>query len=265
MATKNVLAIDLGNESGRVVNVAFDGEKLTARTRYRFMNHAITVGGVLHRDVLNFFQHIQDGIIHATQDTPVDGVGVASFGVDFGLLDARGRLLANPVHMRDSRTDGIAAQVHAQVSEQELFRRTGVASHPINTLFQLAALVRDDDWQLQHAHTLLTMPNLVNYWLTGETLSEFTHSTTTQCYSPGSGTWDAALLEQLDIPAHIFPQIVPPGECIGSYRDVPVYSVASHDTASAVVAVPAESERFAYCSSGTWSLFGLEVDAPITS
>lgn len=265
MATKNVLAVDLGNESGRVVNIAFDGEKITARTRYRFMNHPVTVSGVLQWDVLNFFQQIQDGIIHATQETQVAGVGVASFGVDFGLLDTRDRLIANPVHMRDSRTDGILERVHAQISEKDLFQRTGIGSHPINTLFQLASLVRDNDWQLQHAQTLLTMPNLINFWLTGEKLSEFTHSTTTQCYSPAAGTWDTALLKQLNIPAHIFPQIVKPGECIGTYRDVPVYTVASHDTASAVVAVPTETPNYAYCSSGTWSLFGLEVAAPITS
>lgn len=259
-----VLAIDLGNESGRVVSVTFDGERVTAAERYRFANNPVTVRGTLHWDVLRLWHEIEQGLNCCKEDA-VSGIGVASFGVDYGLLDRDGNLLGNPVHMRDTRTEDVLPWVFERISERALFERTGVGAHPINTLFQLASMVRDGSPQLDAAHTLLTMPNLINYWLTGEKLSEFTHTTTTQCYSPFKADWDNDLLNLLDIPTAMFPQVVPPGEHIGSYGHIPIYTVASHDTASAVVAVPTETANYAYISSGTWSLFGLEVPQPVTN
>lgn len=196
---------------------------------------------------------------------PLAGIAVDSFGVDFGLLDNHGKLISNPVHMRDSRTEGLMEWVLEYVPREALFQRTGIGFYVINTLYQLASILRDAPWQLENAQTLLTMPNLMNYWLTGEIASEFTHTTTTQCYNWQTGDWDWQTLNTLGIPTKIFPHIIQPGNQIGSYRNVPVFTVASHDTGSAVVAVPAETQNFAYISSGTWSLFGLETRQPLTS
>lgn len=269
MSKQHILAVDLGNESGRVMSLYFDGNCIEAGGAYRFPNDPVTVRGILHWDVLRLWHHVQQGINRATSSSETTekpaGIGVASFGVDFGLLDKHGKLLGNPVHMRDTRTQDIAEWVFERVPEAVLFRRTGVGAHPINTLFQLAALVRNDDPQLAQAHTLLTMPNLINYWLTGEKRSEFTHSTTTQCFSPALGDWDKDLLVDVGIPTGMFPEVVQPGTPMGSHSQIPVYAVASHDTASAVVAVPTETEHYAYISSGTWSLLGLEVPNPVTS
>lgn len=258
----DLIAVDLGNESGRVMGIRFDGEHISSSEVYRFPNNPVTARGTLHWDVLRLWHEIEQGLSKA-MSAPVDGIGVDSFGVDFGLLDARGQLIANPVHMRDSRTEGMMAWVLERVPQQTLWERTGIGFYIINTLYQLAALVNHAPWQLETARTFLTMPNLINYWLTGEKLSEFTHTTTTQCYNPFTQDWDWETLKALHIPAEIFPAVVQPGERIGVYQDVPVFSVASHDTGSAVVAVPAETPNYAYISSGTWSLMGLETRAPI--
>jgi rhamnulokinase len=257
------IAVDLGNESGRIMRVVREGERLTSHEVYRFPNNPVTVRGTLTWDVLRLWHEIEQGLDIALRD-PADGIGVASFGVDFGLLDGRGALIANPVHMRDGRTDGMMEWVFERVPKADLWQRSGgIGFHVINTLYQLAAIKTQQPWQLDAAQTLLTMPNLINYWLTGEALSEFTHTTTTQCYNPLAGDWDRPTLEALDIPTAMLPPVVHPGTRISSYRDVPVYAVASHDTGSAVVAVPAETPHYAYISSGTWSLFGVETTAPL--
>jgi rhamnulokinase len=258
-----LIAIDLGNESGRVMRVTFDGQRISSSEVYRFANHPVTVHGTLYWDVLRLWHEIQHGLTLALRE-PADGIAVDSFGVDFGLLDGRGELIGNPVHMRDRRTEGVMQQVLQIIPRETLFERSGgIGFYVINTLYQLVAVQRDAPWQLETARTLLTMPNLMNYWLTGERLSEFTHSTTTQCYNPLAGDWDRATLDALGIPTAIFPSIVRPGERIGAYQGTPVYAVASHDTGSAVVAVPAETPHYAYISSGTWSLFGIETRQPL--
>jgi rhamnulokinase len=260
--TLDVIAVDLGNESGRVYKVSFDGALLQGEELYRFPNIPVTLNGTLYWDALRLWHEIQTGL-SAALAAPVRGIGVDSFGVDFGLLDAHGNLISNPVHMRDSRTEGMMEWVFSQVGRAELYERTGIGFYVINTLYQLAAIKRDSPWQLDITRTLLTMPNLINFWLTGQKLSEFTHTTTTQCYNPTLADWDRDMLGRLGIGTTMFPPVVQPGHEIGLYQDVPVYTVAGHDTGSAVVAVPTQTPNFAYISSGTWSLFGLETFAPI--
>ncbi|HUN06553.1 MAG TPA: rhamnulokinase family protein [Aggregatilineales bacterium] len=258
------LAIDLGNESGRVMRLRYDGSRISAEEVYRFANGPVTLRGTLHWDVLRLWNEIESGLSAALGE-PAEGIGVDSFGVDFGLLDDRGQLLGNPVHMRDSRTEGMMDWVLERVPKEYLFERTGIGFYVINTLYQLAALFHQSPWQLDSARTFLTMPNLINYWLTGEKVSEWTHSTTTQMVNWRDEDWDTDTLDQLMIPTMMLPEIVPPGHRIGRYQGVPVYTVASHDTASAVVAVPAETAHYAYISSGTWSLFGIETRQPLTN
>jgi rhamnulokinase len=246
------------------MRVEYDGRVIRAEQVYRFPNNPVVVGGTLHWDVLRLWHEISAGLGGALQ-APAEGIGVDSFGVDFGLLDERDHLIGNPVHMRDSRTEGMMDWVLAQVDKRALFERTGIGFYVINTLYQLAAIQRSAPWQLEAARALLTMPNLINFWLTGEKLSEFTHTTTTQCYDWQREDWDRRTLTALGIPTRMLLPVVQPGVQIGRYRTTPVYSVASHDTGSAVVAVPTETPHFAYISSGTWSLFGIETRDPLTN
>jgi rhamnulokinase len=262
---RSLAALDLGNESGRVMRVQFDDGRLQVEEVYRFANYPVTIRGTLYWDVLRLWHELEHGLVQMLTE-PLDGIAVDSFGADFGLLDARGQLLGNPVHMRDGRTTGIMEWVLERIPRETLFQRSGgIGFYTINTLYQLVAILRQQPWQLEQATTLLTMPNLMNYWLTGEKLSEFTHSTTTQCYDPLAGSWDYPTLETLGIPTAMFPQVVQPGARIGRYESVPVFTVASHDTGSAVVAVPAETPHYAYISSGTWSLVGIETTQPLLS
>ena len=260
----DLIAVDLGNESGRIFSVRFDGKRVQSAERHRFANVPVMVANTLYWDVLRLWHEIEHGLAAAQLETAAS-IGVASFGVDFGLLDRRGQLLANPIHMRDKRTEGVLEHVLALVPRHELYERTGIGFYVINTLYQLVALQRDAPELLDLTHTLLTMPNLITYWLTGEKINEFTHTTTTQCYNPTLGDWDRDLLRRLDLPTHFLPTVVQPANLIGLYQRVPVFTVASHDTASAVVAVPAETPHFAYLSSGTWSLLGVETQRPILS
>jgi rhamnulokinase len=258
------LAIDLGNESGRVMRLRYDGTTISAEEVYRFPNGPVNLRGSLHWDVLRLWSEIEIGLTAALREA-AEGIGVDSFGVDFGLLDDRGQLLGNPVHMRDSRTDGMMEWVLERIPRERLYERTGIGFYVINTIYQLAALFHHTPWQLDSARTFLTMPNLINYWLTGEKLSEWTHSTTTQMVNWRDEDWDRDTLDHLMIPTMMLPEIVQPGRKIGRYQGVPVYTVASHDTASAVLAVPTETPHYAYISSGTWSLFGIETKAPLTN
>jgi rhamnulokinase len=182
--------------------------------------------------------------------------------VDFGLLDARGSLLGNPVHYRDPRTDGMLEAAFERVPREDIFAQTGVQFLPINSLYQLLALVRADDPALRLAATFLTIRDLLNYWLTGKKVAEFTNATTTQCFNPRTGTWAEPLLRDLGIPRHIFPEVLPPGVLLdesGAAQSTRVVVAGSHDTASAVAGTPLISADAAYISSGTWSLVGVEV------
>lgn len=261
MSQRRVIAVDLGAESGRVVEVHIDDSRLHLTETHRFTNTPVQVQGTLYWDVLRLWHDIKTGIDQAQPDAA--SVGIDTWGVDFALLDKDGAMIANPVHYRDGRTEGMMEWVFERVPRRDIFERTGIQFMMINTLYQLTSMVHNKNPLLGSAATLLTIPDLFHYWLSGARSCEFTHVSTTQCYNPKLGNWDFELLSALDIPTHIFPQIVQPGTQIGHYNGIPVTVPASHDTGSAVVAVPAENENYAYISSGTWSLVGLEVDAPV--
>jgi rhamnulokinase len=258
---RHVLAVDLGAESGRVLRIRLEGQRLSADEMHRFPNNPVYAGDTLYWDALRLWHEIQQGVA-AGMDGALS-VGVDAWGVDFALLDGDGRLVSNPVHYRDARTSGLTEWVFERVPRRTIFDRTGVQFMPINTLYQFASLVQKNSPALKSTAVAVSMPDLFNYWLTGEIGWEFTHATTTQFYNPRAGNWDYETLEALGVPIQWFPQIVQPGARFGHYQGLPVIMPATHDTGSAVAAVPAVDEHFAYISSGTWSLIGLEVNTPI--
>ncbi|MAS33413.1 MAG: rhamnulokinase [Anaerolineaceae bacterium] len=261
MHTKNVLAVDLGAESGRVVRVGFDGSQFSLEEIHRFPNTPVQARGTLHWDVLRLWHEITTGIQAAGSDTA--GIGVDTWGVDFALLDRNGNLLSNPVHYRDSRTDGMFDWVFERVPRRTVFERTGIQFMVINSLYQLASMVKNNSPLLDITETLLPIPDLFNYWLSGTKSAEFSHVSTFQCYNPHSGNWDYDTLQALGLPTDILPTIIQPGTRIGDYQAIPVIAPATHDTGCAVAAVPTTTANYAYLSSGTWSLIGLEVQQPV--
>lgn len=275
MAAGQLLAFDLGAESGRAMLGRFDGRRLQLQERHRFPTGATVVHERLYWDVLRLHDEIKQGL-RATADVDIASVGVDTWGVDYGLLADDGSLLDNPRHYRDPRTDGVMARALERISRDRVFAATGVQFMPINTLFQLLAMQETEAVQLQAAQRFLMMPDLLHFFLTGESVCEFTNATTTQFYDPRQGRWSEELFEAFGLPTRILPEIVAPGtrlgpllastatEC-GVSAGVPVVAPATHDTGSAVAAVPAAGADFAYISSGTWSLMGAELDAPDVS
>ncbi len=265
MATKTVLAVDLGAESGRVMSVQFDGMALTLNEINRFPNKPVFVRDTLHWNVLDLWQNITAGIEAGKVHQPA-GVGVDTWGVDFALLDSQGSLISLPVHYRDRRTDGMPEKVFAKVPRTKIFEQTGIQIMQINTLYQLASMVEAKSPLLDIADTFLTMPDLLNYWLSGAKVGEYSNATTTQMFNTSTGEWAIDILKQLDIPVDILPEIVQPGTRLGNkYDGIPVIAPACHDTGSAVAAIPASSPNFGYISSGTWSLAGIEAPSPIVT
>ncbi|MBO0823488.1 MAG: rhamnulokinase, partial [Actinobacteria bacterium] len=267
-----VAAADLGASGGRVVAGRVGPGLLDVREVHRFANVPVTAVGTLHWDILRLYQEILDGLGSSARDFELASIGIDSWGVDYGLLDSAGALLGNPVHYRDGRTEGVTERVLAAVPATELYAVTGIQQLPINTIVQLVAAAESP--QLSAASTLLLIPDLLGYWLTGEIGAEVTNASTTQLYDVTSRTWAGPLMERVGIPARLFPPLRQPGEQVGGLAaDVAdagglpaglrVTAVASHDTASAVVAVPARDRAFAYISCGTWSLVGLELDQPV--
>lgn len=274
MAGLTFVAFDVGAESGRCMLGAFDGRRVELRELVRFPNGPVRVGGRMHWDVLHLFEQIKDGLRRgAREGQRVAGIGLDTWGVDFALLDRRDALISNPYHYRDRRTDGMMAEAFRRVARDEIFAATGIQFMPINTLFQLLAMVVTGDPALDAAESFLMIPDLFNFWLTGQKACEFTDATTTQCYDPRARDWAWALLARMAIPSRIFPSVIPPASVLGPLqRDVaeevglpavPVIAPACHDTAAAVAAVPAGEPGFAYISSGTWSLVGVEGAQPV--
>ncbi|WIM98691.1 rhamnulokinase family protein [Actinoplanes oblitus] len=245
-------AVDLGASGGRVVVGTFRDGGLDLDVVHRFPNEPVRVGGTLHWDILGLYREMLAGLRAAG---PVDSIGIDSWAVDYGLLDADGALLGNPVHYRDSRTDGIAAGV------PDLYPVNGLQKLPFNTVYQLLAAAGTR--QYQAAATLLLIPDLLAYWLTGEVGAEYTNASTTGLLDVRTGNWSWSSMADLGLRADLFPAIRRPGDVIGHFAGTPVVAVGSHDTASAVVAVPADHHRFGYVSSGTWSLVGLELAHPV--
>lgn len=228
---------------------------------HRFWNGPVRTHGRLHWDILHLYRSMLEGLHQAG---PVDSIGIDSWAVDYGLLDKSGRLLSNPVHYRDSRTDGVMARVLERIPADELYAITGLQQLPFNTLYQLAG-------EEVAGETFLMIPDLLAYWLTGEIGVERTNASTTQLYDVLARDWSGEVVARARLPRRVLPRLFEPGDVLGHVLAVetglsagtPVVAVGSHDTASAVVAVPAEGDRFAYISSGTWSLVGLELEAPV--
>jgi rhamnulokinase len=253
----------------------FDGERLRLSEVHRFPNGPVRLPDGLHWDTLRRWTEIKHSLALAVQEHGADlaSVGLDTWGVDFGLLDRDGALISNPYHYRDSRTDGMLDEAFRRVPREQIFQHTGIQFMQINSLYQLLSMVINHSPVLDIAESFLTMPDLLNYWLTGRKLCEFSSATTTQCYDPRKGDWAKPLLERMGVPTYIFPEIVPPGTILGELRPsvadevgmkgLQVIAPACHDTGCAVAAVPAAGSNFAYISSGTWSLMGAELLEPI--
>ncbi|HZU26994.1 MAG TPA: rhamnulokinase family protein [Bryobacteraceae bacterium] len=262
MPQRAFVAIDLGATSGRVMLCRLADSRLTLREAHRFPNQPVFYNGGLHWNMPGIWQEIRRGL--DSIDTPVDSIGVDSWGVDYALLGEGGALLENPFHYRDARTDGVMEEVCARIGADRLYDITGVQLMPINTLYQLCAAQRRMPRVLAAAEHLVTIPDLVNFWLTGTIGCEYTIASTTQMLSQRTRDWAADLLRALELPTHLLTRIVPPGTRLGALSGAEVIAPACHDTASAVASVRASGDT-AFLSSGTWSLLGTEVPAPVVT
>jgi rhamnulokinase len=269
----SVAAVDLGASNGRVLAGQVGEGRLDMRVLNRFPNVPVRVAGVLQWDIQALYQGVIEGLRGASREGGhLDSVGIDAWAVDYGLLDATGALIANPVHYRDERTAGVMERVLQVVPATELYQLTGIQFLPINTVYQLVAALATPE--IAAAKTLLLIPDLVSFWLTGEIGAESTNASTTQLLDVNTGQWATDLMNRLGIDAQLFPPLRHPGAPAGHLRrdvlaetaltgPVAVTTVGSHDTASAVVAVPAVTTNFGYISCGTWSLVGVELDQPV--
>ncbi len=268
-----LLAFDLGAESGRAIIGRFDGERLTLEELHRFANGPVQLFDRLYWNPLALFTEMKEGLSLFAREhgKDLDAVGIDTWGVDFALLGPDDALLDNPRNYRDPRTDGMLEEAFSHLSREEIFAYTGVQFMKLNTLYQLLSL--RDSKLLESTQTMLMMADLFNFYFTGTKVCEFSNATTTQFYDPRQSAWSTKLLESLDLPTHFLPEIVQPGTRVGTLLPsiatatglgaVPVIAPATHDTGSAVAAVPATTRDYAYISSGTWSLMGVELDAPL--
>jgi rhamnulokinase len=272
-----VAAVDLGASGGRVMVGKVGPGELELHEARRFGNVPVAVHGTLHWDILRLYGDILAGLRAASGEFELASVGIDSWGVDYGLLDSGGVLLGNPVHYRDARTSGVAERVHAALGAREMYQATGTAQLPLNTIYQLVAAQGTP--QLAAARTLLLIPDLVGYWLTGEAGAEITNASTTGLLDGRARAWSTALMTRAGILPGLFPPLRQPGSQVGEVRGdvlrdvlggagagtrpLPVIAVGSHDTASAVAGVPADGADFAYISCGTWSLAGVELAGPV--
>ncbi len=268
--TSRHLAIDLGASSGRVALGTLEDGKLHVEILHRFPNGGVPVRGQLYWDILGLWREVLHGLKLAAQHGEIASVGVNSWAVDYGLIDMHGDLLGQVHHYRSPRLSGVMERVRAQLSDERIYDATGIQFLPFNTLYQLAAEAPE---HLARAQTMLMVPDLLHFWLCGVAVTERTNASSTQFLDPRTGVWAAELLEALELPTGLLPHIVEPGTVLGELspeveretglRGVQVIAPATHDTASAVAAVPAEGQGWAYVSSGTWSLVGIETLQPI--
>jgi rhamnulokinase len=274
MKSVAVAAVDLGASSGRVILGHVGPGRLDLTEVNRFANEPVRVRGTLHWDILALYRGVLDGLRAGLTADRLDGVGIDTWAVDYGLLDSTGTLLGNPVHYRDARTDGVMDKVLTDLPAAELYATTGLQLLPFNTIYQLVAAAASP--QLAAAARLLLIPDLLAYWLTGAEVAEVTNASTTQLLDVRRRAWSPDLMRRIGVDPALFPGLVEAGDRIGDLQPstvdgvgpadpVPVIAVGSHDTASAVVGVPAQGDRFAYISSGTWSLVGVELDQPVLS
>jgi sugar (pentulose or hexulose) kinase len=275
MGTKKVFyaAVDLGASSGRVMLACLEGDMISIQEVHRFENGPIEEKGSLRWDFQRLFGQVQEGLRKALEAEPsIQSIGIDTWGVDFGLLNADGELLENPYHYRDRRTEGMIDKAAEILPKKEIYFNSGIQFMPFNTLFQLLAYRREKIFS--RAATLLFMPNLIMYELTGRIGAEYTIASTSQLMDMKTGRWSKRLLEAFHLPPALLPDIIQPGSQAGVLKPsfqqawgcgpIPVIAVGTHDTASAVAAVPAETGRtWAYLSSGTWSLMGIEIPQAI--
>ncbi len=264
--SRHYLAVDLGASSGRTIVGTLENGLLTLKEMNRFWNGPTEINGTLYWDFIHLFRNIQEGIALAKKEFGggLVSIGIDTWGVDFGLIDAQGKLLGNPVNYRDSRTNGMPEKVFAAVGKETVFNQTGIQFMQLNSLYQLYALAQSNDTQYLQADKLLFAPDLLNYWLTGRLATNRTFASTSQMYNPVAKDWAFDLLAKLNIRTDLFAPFADPGTVLGDYQGLPVVNVGSHDTASAFAAVPvAEGEQCAFLSSGTWSLLGTELPAPV--
>ncbi len=270
---KKILSFDFGASSGRAMISSFDGEKITMEEIHRFSNDTVIVNGTMYWDILRLFFEIKTSITKAVNSGGFDAIGIDTWGVDFGLIDKRGKLLGNPVHYRDLRTEGIPEKVFETISKEEIYNRTGTQCMRINTLYQLMYLKENEPEIFENTEKVLLIPDLFAYMLTGEMRAEASIASTTNLYNPYKRDWDYELIERLGLDKNLFPEIIKAGNIYGYLTDeiceelgcekVPVIAVCAHDTASAVAATPSFADDFVYISCGTWSLFGIELPEPI--
>ena len=273
--TKRVLAFDFGASSGRAIIGCFDGDKITLEEVHRFSNDPVSVGGTVYWDVLRLFYEIKQGIIKAKIAGGFDSIGIDTWGVDFGLIDSEGKLMENPVHYRDARTAGLVDEAFKTMPKEKLYGITGIQFMELNTLFQLISLKKYRPWMLERADKMLFMPDLFGYMLTGKMCAEYSIASTSQLIDLDKRTWSREILDAFGIKESVFAPLVQPGTVLGELSKeiceecgvdpVPVISVCGHDTQSAITSVPCEDGDFAFLSSGTWSLFGTELDKPIVN
>ena len=273
--TKRVLAFDFGASSGRAIIGCFDGDKITLEEVHRFSNDPVSVGGTVYWDVLRLFYEIKQGIVKAKIAGGFDSIGIDTWGVDFGLIDSEGKLMENPVHYRDTRTAGLVEESFKTMPKEKLYGITGIQFMELNTLFQLISLKKYRPWMLERADKMLFMPDLFAYMLTGKMCAEYSIATTSQLIDLETKSWSEEILDAFGIKKSLFAPLVKPGTVLGELSKeiceecgvdpVPVISVCGHDTQSAITSVPCEDGNFAFLSSGTWSLFGTELDKPIVN
>ncbi len=278
MAERCYLGVDLGAESGRVVAGLFDGQRIRLEELHRFGNGAVHVADSLRWDVLKLWSDIQAGLAKAAQAFGNDAIsiGVDTWGVDYALLSKTGEMLGHPHHYRDPRVQGVMERAFGRVPRAEVFAATGVQFMPFNTLYQLIAMQQSNPSLMELADRFLMMADLFHWLLCGSQVVEFTNATTSQCLDATTRTWALDLLGKFSIPGGMFPEVVPPGTRLGKLRTgvaercrlprLEVVAPATHDTGSAVAAVPTDktgTANWAYISSGTWSLMGLELSQPV--
>jgi rhamnulokinase len=265
----NFLVFDLGAESGRAILGRLHSGTLDLREIYRFANEPVRYHGELHWDILRLWHEIKK-VFESSSLPKIESVGVDAWGVDFALTGERGKLIENPYHYRDARTEGMMDAVFAKIPRERIYEITGIQFLPFNTLYQLFAACRYTPKLIDAAESLVTVPDLLNFWLSGNLVSEYTNASTTQFLDAGSRAWATGLLDELNLPSRLLRPIVQPGTVIGELKSdvsavwagVSVVAPACHDTGSAVAALSCDSKS-AFLSSGTWSLLGAEIPAPV--
>jgi rhamnulokinase len=272
---RRYVALDFGAESGRTIVGTIADDRLTIEPVHRYPNVPVRMGGTLYWDFPRQFGDILDGLRKASAGGPVHSISVDTWGVDYGYIDAAGKLMGNPVHYRDTRHESMPDEAFKLIPRDELYMATGIQFMSINTIFQMLSEVRSNDSVLERADKLLMMPDLFNHFLCGADVAEYTDASTGQTLDPWTRDWARPVFDRLGIPTHFLPEIVQPGTEIGMLlnevadatgcRKAQVVAGASHDTPSAVAAVPLAGPSTAYISSGTWSLVGLEVDEPVVT